>query len=184
MSARPESASAAEPSGYLPDFCSTPVVVSLVLVAALLAVVLALARQGAQGDFLVELGRTSLYLLWTTLLCAAALCKARTFLARRSLPTSTAWALALIVATVAVVSVTDVAVSDIPAAIWVVEARISLADDARTLTPSLISWFIRRRLASMLAKAFLRMSLSDTGITVTVRSPSETCLDTAAISRR
>jgi two-component system sensor histidine kinase AlgZ len=104
MSARPEPASADEPSGYLPDFCSTPVVASLVLVAALLAVVLALARQGAQGDFLVELGRTSLYLLWTTLLCAAALCKARPLLARQSLPASTAWALALIVATVAVVS--------------------------------------------------------------------------------
>lgn len=104
MSARPEPASADEPSGYLPDFCSAQVVVALVLVAALLAVVLALARQGAQGDFLVELGRTSLYLLWTTLLCAAALCRARPLLARQSLPASTAWAIALIVATVAVVS--------------------------------------------------------------------------------
>jgi two-component system sensor histidine kinase AlgZ len=104
MSAGREPVSAEQPSGYLPDFCSTPVVLTVVLVAALLAVVLALARQGAQADFLVELGRSSLYLLWTALLCAAALCKARPFLARRPLPASTAWALALIVATVAVVS--------------------------------------------------------------------------------
>ena len=104
MSAGREPVSAEQPSGYLPDFCSTPVVLTVVLVAALLAVVLALARQGAQADFLVELGRSSLYLLWTALLCAAALCKARPFLARQPLPASTAWALALIVATVAVVS--------------------------------------------------------------------------------
>jgi two-component system sensor histidine kinase AlgZ len=103
MSERP-APPAEHPSGYLPDFCDPRVVLSLVLVAALLAVVLALARQGAQGDFLVELGRTSVYLLWTTLLCAAALCRARPWLAGQSLPRSSAAALALIVAVVAVVS--------------------------------------------------------------------------------
>jgi len=81
-------------------------------------------------------------------------------------------AVCLICSTVAVVSVTDAAVSDIPAAIWVVDVRISLADDARTLTPSQTSSLIRRKLSSMLAKAFLRMSLSETGVTTTVRSPS------------
>jgi len=93
-----------DPSAYLPDFCGARVVLTVVLVAALLAVVLALARHGTQGDFLVHLGRTSAYLLWTALLCAAALCKARPWLARQSLPTSSVAALALIVGTVALVS--------------------------------------------------------------------------------
>ena len=94
-----------EPSAYLPDFCGARVVLTIVLVAALLAAVLALARQGgAQGDFLVDLGRTSAYLLWTALLCAAALCKARPWLAQQSLRASSIAALALVVGTVGLVS--------------------------------------------------------------------------------
>ena len=104
MSAQPAAPAREQPSDYLPDFCGAWVVLALVLVNALLAVVLALARQGVQGVFLVDLGRTSVYLLWTTLLCAAALCKARPWLARQPLPRSTAAALAVIVATVAIVS--------------------------------------------------------------------------------
>jgi two-component system sensor histidine kinase AlgZ len=104
MSAHPTQPSRDDPSAYLPDFCATRVALSLVLVAALLAVVLALARQGAQGDFLVELARTSVYLLWTTLLCAALLCKARPGLARLSLRDSSLAAVSLIVLTVALVS--------------------------------------------------------------------------------
>ena len=104
MNERPAPRSADDPSGYLPDFCDARVALTVVLVAALLAVVLALARQGAQGQFLVELGRTSVYLLWTALLCAAALCKSRSWLARQSLAASSMAGLALIVGTVAAVS--------------------------------------------------------------------------------
>ncbi len=104
MSAQPAPPCRDEPSAYLPDFCATSVVLTLVLVAALLAVVLALARQGAQGDFLVELARTSVYLLWATLLCAAVLCKSRPWLVRRQLRDSSLAALALIVLTVTLVS--------------------------------------------------------------------------------
>ena len=64
------------------------------LVAVLLAVVLALARQTVRGDFWTELARTSVYLLWTGLLCAALLCRARPWLARRSLRGIVAVALA------------------------------------------------------------------------------------------
>jgi two-component system sensor histidine kinase AlgZ len=91
-------------SDYLPDFCRPQAVLSVVLVSALLAIVLALARHSAGGDFLVELARTSGYLLWNGLLCAVVLCKARPWLATRSLRASSALALALIVGTVALVS--------------------------------------------------------------------------------
>ena len=102
-------ASAAKPdaeaqSAYLPDFCRPNAVLTTVVVAALLAVVLALARQAASGGFWIELARTGAYLLWTGLLCIAVLCRSRPWLARRSLAASSALALLLIVGTVALVS--------------------------------------------------------------------------------
>ncbi len=93
-----------ERSSYLPDFCQPRAVLAIVLVAALVALVLALARQSVSGDLWTELARTSSYLLWTTLLCAALLCRTRSWLSRQSLRNSTLAALGMIVATVAVVS--------------------------------------------------------------------------------
>ena len=54
------------------------------LIVELTAVVLALARQGAiqGGDFWGDLARTSLFLLWVGLLCAALLCWTRKRLER------------------------------------------------------------------------------------------------------
>ena len=43
---------------------------TVVLVSALLAIVVALAQYGARHDFLLALARTSGYLLWNGLLCA------------------------------------------------------------------------------------------------------------------
>jgi len=91
-------------SAYLPDFCRPNAVLTTVVVAALLAVVLALARHAATGGFWVELARTGAYLLWTGLLCIAVLCRARPWLARRSLAASSGLSLLLIIATVALVS--------------------------------------------------------------------------------
>jgi two-component system, LytTR family, sensor histidine kinase AlgZ len=93
-----------ERSSYLPDFCQPRAVLAIVLVASLVALVLALARQSVSGDLWTELARTSSYLLWTTLLCAALLCRTRPWLARQSLRDSTLAALGMIVGTVAVVS--------------------------------------------------------------------------------
>ncbi|NJD32933.1 MAG: sensor histidine kinase [Gammaproteobacteria bacterium] len=102
---RPAPAAAADArSSYLPDFCEARAVLAVVLVAAIIAFVLALARQSVHGEFWTELARTSAYLLWTGLLCAAVLCKARPMLARHSLRTSSLGALGLIVGTVALVS--------------------------------------------------------------------------------
>jgi two-component system sensor histidine kinase AlgZ len=92
------------PSFFLPDFCEARAVLAIVLIAALLAIVLALARQPAHGAFWTELARTSAYLLWTGLLCAAVLCRARPWLAGRSPRAATLAALGLMVGTVAVVS--------------------------------------------------------------------------------
>jgi two-component system sensor histidine kinase AlgZ len=89
---------------YLPDFCRADAVLVIVLVAALLAIVLALARLSGPGDFWIELGRTAIYLLWIGLMCAALLCRSRPWLERRPQHQSSLLALALIVATVAVVS--------------------------------------------------------------------------------
>ncbi len=91
-------------SAYLPDFCRADAVLVVVLVAALLAIVLALARHSGRGDFWMELARTALYLLWIGLLCAAVLCRGRPWLMRRPQRESSLIALAMIVATVALVS--------------------------------------------------------------------------------
>jgi two-component system, LytTR family, sensor histidine kinase AlgZ len=88
---------------FLPDFCAAPAVLAIVLIAALLGLVLALARQPLGGSFWTDLGRTSAFLLWTGLLCAGVLCKARPRLALMPLGRASAWALGLIVGTVALV---------------------------------------------------------------------------------
>ncbi len=89
---------------FLPDFCEARAVLAIVLIAALLAIVLALARQTVHGAFWIDLSRTSAYLLWTGLSCAAVLCKARPWLAGKPLRTAVLGALGLMAGTVTVVS--------------------------------------------------------------------------------
>jgi len=89
---------------FLPDFCEARAVLAIVLIAALLGFVLALARQSAHGAFWIDLARTSAFLLWAGLLCAAALCRARPWLARKPLQPAVAWSLAIMVGTVAALS--------------------------------------------------------------------------------
>jgi len=89
---------------YLPDFCAARAVLAIVLIAVLLGLVLTLARQTEYGVFWADLARTSMYLLWNGLLCAAVLCRARSWLAHRSLRVASAVALALLVATVVCVA--------------------------------------------------------------------------------
>ncbi len=103
----PEAAPAPGADGrgfFLPDFCEARAVLAIVLIAALLAIVLALARQTVHGAFWIDLARTSAYLLWTGLACAAVLCKARPRLAGKPLRTAVLGALGLMVGTVAIVS--------------------------------------------------------------------------------
>ena len=75
---------------FLPDFCAARAVLAIVLIAVLLGLVLTLARQTDGGVFWADLARTSMYLLWNGLLCAAVLCRARSWLAHRSLRVASA----------------------------------------------------------------------------------------------
>jgi two-component system, LytTR family, sensor histidine kinase AlgZ len=89
---------------FLPDFCQAPAVLAIVLISVLLGFVLALARQSADGDFWIDLARTSAFLLWAGLLCAGVLCRARPWLASRPLRPAIAWSLGLMVGVVALLS--------------------------------------------------------------------------------
>ena len=89
---------------FLPDFCTPGAVLAVVLVAELVAVALALAADPAGAAFWDRLARISLFLLWCTLLCAAALCVARPWLARRDAAVAGGATMALVLAVVAAVS--------------------------------------------------------------------------------
>jgi len=89
---------------YLPDFCQARTVLAIVLIASLLGVVLALARQNIPGEFWLDLGQTSVFLLWTGLLCAALWCRLRPQLAHMSSRAATGWALGTLVGTVTLVA--------------------------------------------------------------------------------
>lgn len=89
---------------YLPDFCTAPSVLAVVIIAQLVALLLALSRLGEGELFWVDLARTSLFLLWTGLGTAAALCGCRNLLTRLApLPGSLA-ALGLILGVTLLVS--------------------------------------------------------------------------------
>lgn len=66
---------------YLPDFCAAWNVLLVIVGAELVAVLVAIARVGLQPQFLPDLARTSLFLLWIALGSAAALCWLRPRLA-------------------------------------------------------------------------------------------------------
>jgi two-component system, LytTR family, sensor histidine kinase AlgZ len=105
MNAQPPAPPAGDDRAFhLPDFCDAHAVLAVVVIAALLAVVLALARHSAGGSFSTDLARTSAYLLWAGLLCAGVLCKARPWLARQVPRRASLGALGLMVGTVALVS--------------------------------------------------------------------------------
>lgn len=91
-------------SFYLPDFCASRAAFAIVLIAELTAIVLSLARRGAAVDFWGELARSSLLLLWVSLLGAALLCWLRPAFARLSIARGSAAVLAMLTALVAVVS--------------------------------------------------------------------------------
>jgi len=95
-------------SFYLPDFCTSRAALAIVLIAELTAIVLALARQGQTPgvalDFWADLARTSLFLLWVGLVCAALLCWTRRRLERLTVARGSAAVLALLSAAIAAIS--------------------------------------------------------------------------------
>jgi two-component system sensor histidine kinase AlgZ len=65
---------------YLPDFCAAGTLFIIVLVAELIAIALTLASYGPQQQFLIELSKTSFFILWIALLGTALMCQLKGFL--------------------------------------------------------------------------------------------------------
>lgn len=63
---------------YLPDFCAAGTILVVLLVAELVAIVLTLASY-QPGTFLIELSKTSMFLLWLALPGTALMCRIRTW---------------------------------------------------------------------------------------------------------
>ncbi|MDY0251066.1 MAG: sensor histidine kinase [Pseudomonas sp.] len=76
---------------FVPELCQAEALLGLVLLAELLVFVLVLAEPITTGFDWMRLALTSLFVQWIVLLSAAAVCRARSFLAR--LPASTAIAI-------------------------------------------------------------------------------------------
>ena len=67
---------------YLPDFCAAGTLFIVLLVAELVAIALTLAAHVPQGMFLIELSKTSFFVLWLALLGTAIMCQLRKWLER------------------------------------------------------------------------------------------------------
>ena len=76
MTAAPESSSE-DTQVYLPDFCSAGTLFIVLLVAELVAIVLTLAAHEPEGQFLIQLSKTSFFVLWLALLGCAVMCQLR-----------------------------------------------------------------------------------------------------------
>ncbi|MEL7187035.1 MAG: histidine kinase [Pseudomonadota bacterium] len=92
---------------YLPDFCSATTVFVVVLVAELVAITLTLAGHDASKQFLIDLSKTSFFVLWTALLGTSVLCQLRSRLERAG--PSRAFVLAFIALALTVLVVAEAA---------------------------------------------------------------------------
>ena len=77
MTAAPDT-SGEDTQVYLPDFCAAGTLFIVLLLAELVAIVLTLAAHGPEGQFLIQLSKTSFFVLWLTLLGTAVMCQLRT----------------------------------------------------------------------------------------------------------
>jgi len=127
-------------SFYLPDFCASRAALAIVLIVELTAVVLALARQGASqsSDFWGDLARTSLFLLWVGLICAALLCWTRRPLARLTVARGSAAVLTFLLAAIAAISA---------AAYFLGRSELTLGAGATAFFPSALWPFVLRNMA-------------------------------------
>ena len=74
MPAAPES-TRQDRQAYLPDFCAASTLFIVVLVAELVAIALTLAAHVGDGKFLLQLSKTSFFMLWIALLGVALMCQ-------------------------------------------------------------------------------------------------------------
>lgn len=83
------------PQVYLPDFCATRTLFIIVLVAELVAIALTVAAYDKPGLFLIDLSKTSFFLMWIALLGTAIMCQLKSSLERSG--TTRAFAISFIV---------------------------------------------------------------------------------------
>ncbi|HUN70733.1 MAG TPA: sensor histidine kinase [Steroidobacteraceae bacterium] len=126
-------------SFYLPDFCASRAALAIVLIVELTAVVLALARQGGpSGDFWGDLARTSLFLLWVGLVCAALLCWTRNRLERLTVARGSAAVLTLLMGAIAAISA---------AAYFIGHSQLAIGNGTAGFFPSQARPFVLRNMA-------------------------------------
>jgi two-component system sensor histidine kinase AlgZ len=89
---------------FLPDFCAARAVLAVVLITESVALLFAIARHALLNNFWIDLATCSMFLLWTGLSCAAVLCRSRPWLQRMEPARAAGIAIAMLVATVAVIS--------------------------------------------------------------------------------
>jgi len=76
LTAAPDSSSE-DTQVYLPDFCAAGTLFIVLLIAELVAIVLTLAAHEPEGQFLIQLSKSSLFVLWLALLGSAVMCQLR-----------------------------------------------------------------------------------------------------------
>jgi two-component system, LytTR family, sensor histidine kinase AlgZ len=103
---KPQRAQANPEDFFLPDFCSGPVVLVIVLIAELVAFLLVIARHlpGEGINLWLDLARVSLFLQWIGLTSAGVLCAARKPLSRTPLRQAATASFVLLLATTGMLS--------------------------------------------------------------------------------
>ena len=92
------------PTFFLPDFCASATVFVVVLIAELVALVIALARQALHDNFWADLAGSSMFLLWIGLTCSAVLCRTRSWLQTMPSARAAMIAICMLVVTIGIVS--------------------------------------------------------------------------------
>ncbi len=82
---------------YLPDFCAAMTVFVIVVVAELVAIVLTIAAWRDAQSFLLDLSKSSMFLLWAALLGCALMCQLKPRLERLGPTAAFVWAYASLV---------------------------------------------------------------------------------------
>lgn len=135
---RATSSPAQAPAFFLPDFCASPTVFAVVLIAELVALVIALARQAVHENFWTDLAGGSMFLLWIGLTCSAVLCHSRPWLRTLTPQRAAAVAIALLVTTIGLVSEVAFRVGKL----WTVDA----SDDLVSFFPRDHAGFVLRNI--------------------------------------
>jgi two-component system, LytTR family, sensor histidine kinase AlgZ len=89
---------------FLPNFCESRAVLAVVLIVELVALMFAISRHALHASFWLDLAGSSLFLLWVGLMCAAVLCRARTWLHTLTSTQAALIALALMLTCVGVIA--------------------------------------------------------------------------------